>query len=100
LGRKHILDTLSNDLSGIKVKLNIPQLESGIQECENIKKSLALAMINEDNRNDKWTHVCTDGSATRAIKDGGVSILIIHPSGHLVTHHMATGKHCSNFRAP
>jgi hypothetical protein len=49
LGRKDILNPLRNDLSGIKVKFDIPQLESGKQECENIKKSLALAMINEDN---------------------------------------------------
>jgi hypothetical protein len=49
--------------------------------------------------NDKWTHVYTDGSATRAIKDEGAGILIIHPSGHRVTNHMATGKHCSHFRA-
>jgi hypothetical protein len=81
------------------VKLDILQLESGKQECENIKKSLTLAMINEDNPNDKWTHVFTDGSATRAIKGGGAGILIIHPSSHRVTQHMTTGKHCSNFRA-
>jgi ribonuclease HI len=99
LSRRDILDPLTNDLSGIKVKLDIPQLESGKQECENIKKSLMLAMINEDYPNDKWTHVYTDGSVTRAIKDGGAGILIIHPSGYRETHHMATGKHCSNFRA-
>jgi hypothetical protein len=67
LSRKDIPDPLTKDLSGIKVKLDIPQLESGKQECENIKKSLTLAMINEDYPNDKWTHVYTDGSATRAI---------------------------------
>ncbi|XP_060558594.1 uncharacterized protein LOC132718912 [Ruditapes philippinarum] len=29
----------------------------------------------------------------------GLVFLIIHPSGHQVTRHMVTGKHCSNLRA-
>jgi hypothetical protein len=70
------------------LKLDIPQLESGKQECEGIKKSLTLVMMNEDYVNDKWTHVFTDGSATTSIKDGGAGILIIHPSGHRVTNHI------------
>jgi len=89
-----ILDPLKNDLSDIKVKLNIPQLDSGKQECESIRKSLMIAMINEE-----YPHVFTDGSATRAIKDGGAGIRTKHPSGRRVTHHMATGTHCSNYRA-
>jgi len=99
LSSTDILDPLKNDLSDIKVKLNIPQLDSGKQECESTRKSLTLAMINEDYPHDKWTHVYTDGSATRSIKDGGAGILIKHPSGRRETHHMATGKHCSNYKA-
>jgi hypothetical protein len=48
LSRRDILGLLTNDLSGIKVKIDILQLESGKQECKNIQKSLTLAMINED----------------------------------------------------
>jgi len=48
-----ILDPLKNDLSDIKVKLNLPQLDSGKQECESTRKSLTLAMINEDYPHDK-----------------------------------------------
>jgi len=39
-------------------------------------------MINEENPHDKWTHVYTDRSATRAIIDGGAGILTKHPSSN------------------
>ncbi|XP_052236203.1 uncharacterized protein LOC127847991 [Dreissena polymorpha] len=56
-------------------------------------------MINEDFPSDLWTHVYTDGSATRAVEDGGAGILIRYPSGRNETHFMATGKRCSNYKA-
>ena len=100
LSSKDVLDPLTkfDDLSGINVKLNIPQLERGKQDCECIRKSLTLAMITEDYARDKWTPIYTDGSATRAITAGGAGILITHPSGRRLTHHIATEKHCSKFR--
>ena len=64
-----------------------------------MRKSLTLAMISEDYPPDKWTHVYTDGSAKRAIKDGGAGILIEYALGRQATHHMATGKPRSNYRA-
>jgi hypothetical protein len=42
LSRRDILDPLTNDLSGIKVKLDITQLESGKQEWRISKKVLRL----------------------------------------------------------
>ena len=48
-----ILDPLSYNLSAIDVRLSVPQLESGKQENENIRKSLTLAMISEDYPPDK-----------------------------------------------
>jgi len=98
LSSKDILDPLTkfDDLSGINLKLNIPQLKRG--EQESIRKSLTLAMITEDYARDKWTPIYTDGSATRTITAGGAGILITHPSGRRLTHHMATRKHSSKFR--
>ncbi|XP_052213548.1 uncharacterized protein LOC127832237 [Dreissena polymorpha] len=46
-----------------------------------------------------WTPVYTDGSATRAVTNGGAGIVILYPSGKRETHHAATGTHCSNYRA-
>ena len=36
---------------------------------------------------------------TRAVTDGRAGIFIIHPSGKREEHHVATGKHCSNYKA-
>ena len=41
----------------------------------------------------------TDGSATKAITDGGAGIIIQYPSGATQTASSATGKHCTNYRA-
>ena len=41
----------------------------------------------------------TDGSATKAITDGGAGIIIQYPSGATQTASSATGKHCTNCRA-
>ena len=53
LSSKDILDPLTkfDDLSGINLKLNIPQLKRG--EQESIRKNLTLAMITEDYARDK-----------------------------------------------
>ena len=40
----------------------------------------------------------TDGSATKAITDGGAGIIIQYPSGATQTASSATGKHCTNCR--
>ena len=56
-------------------------------------------MINDEYPREAWTHVYTDGSATRAVINGGAGIVILYPSGKRETHHAATGTHCSNYRA-
>ena len=46
-----------------------------------------------------WTHVYTDGSATKAITDGVAGIIIQYHSGATQTVSSATGKHCTKYRA-
>ena len=46
-----------------------------------IRRSLALVNIAENYPPETWTHVYTDGSATKAITDGGAGIIIQYPSG-------------------
>ncbi|XP_060577697.1 uncharacterized protein LOC132734852 [Ruditapes philippinarum] len=99
LGRADITNPTANDLSAVKVALAIPGLDMGKQENETIRRSLTLAAIYADYPSDTWTHVYTDGSATRAVKDGGGGIHITYPSGQKTAHYIATGKHCSNYRA-
>ena len=64
-----------------------------------IRRSLALVNIAENYPPETWTHVYTDGSATKAITDGGAGIIIQYPSGATQTASSATGKHCTIYRA-
>jgi len=48
---------------------------------------------------ESWTRICTDGSATAAIKDGGAGIYIQHTNGRSDSVSVATGKHCTNHKA-
>jgi ribonuclease HI len=99
LGQEDIIDPLQNDLSNVAVRSSVPHLQPGKQEDEHIRKSLTLAMIDDEYPREAWTHVYTDGSATRAVINGGAGIVILYPSGKRETHHAATGTHCSNYRA-
>ena len=58
-----------------------------------------VANIAENYPPETWTHVYTDGSATKAITDGGAGIIIQYHSGATQTASSATGKHCTNYRA-
>ena len=64
-----------------------------------MKQSLTLAMIAERYPQKAWIHVFTDGSATKAVTNGGAGILVHFPGGQKVSASMAVGKHCSNYRA-
>lgn len=79
LGRADITNPTAIDMSAVKVALDIPGLDMGKEENETIRRSLTLATIYADYPIETWTHVYTDGSATR--------------------HYIDTGKHCSNYRA-
>ena len=56
-------------------------------------------MIEEHYPQEAWTQVYTDGSATDAVADGGGGILIRYPDGETTENSVATGKHCTNYRA-
>ena len=51
----------------------------------------ALVNIAENSPPETWTHVYTDGSATKAITDGGAGIIIQYPSGATQSASSATG---------
>ena len=61
--------------------------------------SLSQDMIHEMYPPEKLTQVYTDGSATEAVKDGGDGILVLYTNGRTSTKSVATGKHCTNYKA-
>ena len=90
---------MKNTTSEIQIKTTIPQLDQGKELDASIRRSLALFNIAENNPPETWTHVYTDGSATKAITDGGAGSIIQYPSGATQTASSATGKHCTKYRA-
>ena len=58
------------NLSYLTVKTTVPRLST--DECDIVKKSLTLAMIVDRYPTYIWSHMYTDGSASAAIKEGGV----------------------------
>ena len=86
------------DLSNLNINTTVPGLTPSIAD-DTAKRTLTQAMINEHYPSETWTHVYTDGSASAAIKDGGAGIFINYKSGRSETVSLATGKHCTNYRA-
>ena len=87
------------DIADIKVRTAVPSLSEGDTQDDTVKQSLTLAMIAERYPQEAWIHVFTDGSATNAVTNGGVGILVHFPGGQKVSASMAVVKHCSNYRS-
>ena len=99
LNKQDFTNPCENITSEIQINTTIPQLDQGKELDASIRRSLALVNIAENYPPETWTHVYTDGSATKATTYGGASIIIQYPSGAIKTASSATGKHCTNYRA-
>ena len=66
-------------------------------QTEPERKSLTLEYVKTKYPEDQWTHAYTDGSATKATRDGGVGVYIGYNNGkaHIT---IATGKYSTNFK--
>ena len=99
LSKQDFTNPCENTTPEIQIKSTIPQLDQGKELDASIRRSLAQVNIAENYQPETWTHVYTDGSATKAITDGGAGIIIQYPSGATQTASSATGKHCTSYRA-
>ena len=89
----------NEDFRNLHISTTVPQVTSGDSQADTVKRTLTLAMIAERYPEESWIHVYTDGSATRAVRDGGAGVLIKSPEGHTSTAGIPTGKYCSNYSA-
>ena len=81
LSKQDFTNPCENTTLEIQIKTTIPQLDQGKELDASIRRSFALVNIAENYPPETWTHVYTDGSATKAITDGGAGITIQYPSG-------------------
>ena len=64
-----------------------------------VLRTNTLDLIDEKYKNEKWTYVYTDCSATEAVKDGGSGIFIEYSSGNVKRISIPAGHTCSNYKA-
>ena len=81
--------TINSTLKGVKTKMDN---QNDLQ-----KRTAALSLIDEEFPRDLWIRVYTDGSAERAIQNGGAGVLIEYPDHTSETISIPTGKFCNNF---
>ena len=99
LSKQNFTNPCENTTYEIQIKTTIPQLDQGKELDASIRRSLALVNTAENYPPETWTHVYTDGTATKAITDGGAGIIIQYPIGATHTASSATGNDCTNYRA-
>ena len=82
--------TVLTDVPGIQKKDHLTTLQM---------KTLTQELIDSKYNPAEWTHVYTDGSAEKAVKNGGGGIYIRYTDGRQTKKAFVTGKISSNYRA-
>ena len=83
----------------IDIKTEIPSIKQKSLYSEVELRTLTEEFIDKEYPINTWTHVYTDGSAEKAIKNGGAGIYIRYQNGQKESQSVATGKKSTNFRA-
>ena len=86
-------------LEDITICTEIPHLSGNEPLADTVKSNIARSHCEELYPQEAWVHAYTDGSATKAVKDGGAGVFIRHPNGETLTRSTPTGTHCSNYKA-
>ena len=88
-----------DNLKNITINTTVQNLTKKNEQSNEVKKSLTMAMIEEQYPQESWIQVYTDGSATNAVKNGGAGIYIKYPTGEWQAEAIPTGLHCTNYKA-
>lgn len=88
-----------NHPEDIAIITEVPGIERKDCQAPQVMKVLAQEMIADQYNPSEWTHVFTDGSSERAVKNGGAGVFIRHTNGKVMHRAFPTGKISSNYRA-
>ena len=86
-------------LEDITIRTEIPHLGPDDLHADTVKSNIARSHCEELYPQEAWVHAYTDGSATKAVRDGGAGVFLRHPNGETLTRSTPTGSHCSNYKA-
>jgi ribonuclease HI len=81
------------------IQTTVPGITAKDEQSSVARKALTLAMLEETYPRESWIRVFTDGSSTKAVKNGGAGVFIQFPSGEWKAEARPTGLHCTNYRA-
>ena len=82
-----------------EIRVTVPGLEKKGTQPQSQQKSLTLEMIQESYPNHSWVQVFTDGSAEKAVRNGGSGVFIKFPSKPPTSLCFPVGEKSSNYRA-
>ena len=77
----------------------IPQLSASGRDADIIRCNEARAYCEDMYPQEAWIQAYTDGSATKAVADGGAGVFILFPDSTVITESIPTGINCSNYKA-
>ena len=83
----------------LSICTTVPHVAPGDTQDAIVKCALTKALIEEKYPEEAWVQVYTDGSATKAVENGGAGAFFRYPEGQTETVAIPTGKHCSNYSA-
>jgi len=82
-----------------QINLDVPNLEGKGEQLPALQKSLTLEMMQNRYPPNTWIQAFTDGSAEKAVQNGGSGALIKFRDGSTTTLSFPVGKLSSNYRA-
>ena len=86
-------------LARMTICTSIPKLSSRDLVADLVRCNETRAYCEDLYPQEAWIQAYTDGSATKAVADGGAGVFIQFPDGTINTESVPTGTHCSNYKA-
>ena len=83
----------------IIIHSHITNIESKSKYLDSELKELTCTYLDKNFPGEEWIRVCTDGSAEKAVANGGSGVYIEMPDQKTIESSIPTGTHCSNYKA-
>ena len=95
----HSRTWVDTSIATMTICTTITQLSSNGRVAYIIRCNEARAYCEDMYPQEAWTQAYTDGSATKAVADGGAGVYISFPDSTVIIESIPTGINCSNYKA-
>ena len=87
------------EVPNIIIHSHITNIESKSKYLDLELKELTCTYLDKNFPGEEWIRVYTDGSAEKAVANGGSGVYIEMPDQKTIESFIPTGTHCSNYKA-